>query len=245
MILTEKAKRNIEILKENEGSNKAFAAVTGINAATTSKMSTASSVSEKHLDRILKAYNLSIDEFFHSNIENRIHIGSLAKTYYGYFLTTWDNTPARVDSSVMTISDDNIVVFEINLSQQPSKVFEGNYTIDENFFYINLSAVSPHNDYRASIIMPWDKKISPPKIYYGGLGLLSLPSDGGTVLCTQKILFSNLPLNVIRNDLNSDYVFLQNCLAIDKDLNYIKIRKAEDYDVFLFLRNLNNANPNP
>ena len=239
MILTDKAKRNIETLKKHEGSNKAFAVVTGINAATTSKMSTASAISEKHLDRILKAYNLHMDEFFHSNIDNRLNTGCLAKVYYGYFLTTWDNAPVRMDSAVLEVLEDNLLTFKINLTHQPSKVFEGTCYIDDNYFHLDFTSVVPSHDYRVSIIMPWDNRISPPKTYYGGLGLLCLPSDGGTVPCVQKILLSNLSLNIDRSNPNGEYKFIYDCLTLNEGHNYIKIRKSDDYNVFLFLRNLN------
>jgi hypothetical protein len=82
--------------------------------------------------------------------------------------------------------------------------------------------------------MPWNPVLKPPKKYYGGLGLLFLPTDSELVPVAQKMILSGVPLNIDKN--SEDNEFVRNSLRLSGDSYKIKINIADEKKVFYYLR---------
>jgi hypothetical protein len=82
--------------------------------------------------------------------------------------------------------------------------------------------------------MPWNHNIKPPKKYYGGLGLLFLPTDSELVPVAQKIILSSTSFNITQN--SEDNNFVRETLLINHDLHKIKINIEDEKKVFYYIR---------
>lgn len=232
---TEAAHENITYLITKEGGKRQnLAHKLGMAPGTLSKhLNNKSEISDKLLSEISKAYgyddsfilNQRIDRY---SVNYRIFNGD----YYAYMLSSLDNTPMVVDEINLKILERS-VTFEIKLTQIPSKTMFGQYTVYENSLNISLTGKYEALRYDAFISMPFTK--APPACYYGGLGIIVLPSEGFSVPCAQRIIISRYKMQL--NQGSEDLDFLKQNLQFEKTSKHIKVYNGDDERVYLYIKN--------
>ena len=231
--LTETAKRNIARMKTHEGGNVYFANKLGISSGKASQLTGRdTTISSNVLSLICEKYKISESDFFSKQWKPVDFIDVFYETYYAYFFTTWEESDVRIDIAEVSIGSDRKVEFKIN----NKKNFNGRVFVEDTFLHIEMrrdSSVSGEN-YGSMFVMPWNPALKPPKKYYGGLGLLFLPTNSELVPVAQKIVLSGVPLNIDRN--SDDNEFIRNSLRLNHDTHKIKINIEDEKKVFYYLR---------
>jgi transcriptional regulator with XRE-family HTH domain len=216
-------------MKTHEGGNVHFAAKLGISSGKASQLTSRdTTISANLLCLICEKYQISESDFFGKQWKPRDSASVLYDTYYGYFFTTWEDTAPKIDIAEITIDKSRKIEFSINQKKQ----LIGNITIEGSFLRENLHRIG--ENFEAMFIMPWNNAIAPPKKYYGGLGLLFLPTDSELVPVAQKIVLSGVPLNIDKNSVDNDFV--RNNLRLGQDSHKIKINIEDEKKVFYYLR---------
>jgi len=231
--LTETAKRNIARMKTHEGGNAHFANKLGISSGKASQLTGRDTTISAHiLSLICEHYKIAESDFFTKQWKPLngadAFLETLCDTYYGYFFTTWEDTAPKIDIAQITIDKTQKIEFKINNKKQLS----GSVAMENDFLRGNLHRAD--ENFSAMFVMPWNAALKPPKKYYGGLGLLFLPTDSELVPVAQKIILSGVPLNIDKN--SEDNAFVRNSLLLSGDEYKIKINIEDEKKVFYYLR---------
>jgi transcriptional regulator with XRE-family HTH domain len=228
--LTETAKRNMARMKTYEGGNVHFANKLGISVGKASQLTGRdTTISANMLNLICGKYKISEGDFLNKQWQPVDSTDVLYETYYGYFFTTWEDTKPKIDIAEITIDKEKKIKFTIN----KKKTFEGSIHIENNFLRGEMHRAD--ENFGSMFVMPWNPSILPPKKYYGGLGLLFLPTDSELVPVAQKIILSGVQLNIDKNSEDNDFVRIN--LHLSKDTHKIKINIEDEKKVFYYLRN--------
>jgi transcriptional regulator with XRE-family HTH domain len=230
--LTETAKQNIARMKTHEGGNVHFANKLGISSGKASQLTGRDTTISAHvLNLICENYKISESDFFTKQwkvIDSAdAFLETLYDTYYAYFFTTWEDSDVKIDIAEVSVGSDRKIEFKIN----NKKRLNGSISIEGSFLH---GEMNPDSDYSAMFVMPWNPALKPPKKYYGGLGLLFLPTDSELVPVAQKMVLSGVPLNIDKN--SDDNEFMRNSLRLNEDSYKIKINIEDEKKVFYYLR---------
>jgi transcriptional regulator with XRE-family HTH domain len=231
--LTETAKQNIARMKTHEGGNVHFANKLGISSGKTSQLTGRDTTISAHLlNLICENYKISESDFFTKQWKVIDSTDVFYDTYYAYFFTTWEDSDVKIDIAEVSVSNDRKIEFKIN----NKKNFSGTVFVEDTFFRAEMRRGSNEasENYGAMFVMPWNPALKPPKKYYGGLGLLFLPTDSELVPVAQKMVLSGVPLNIDKN--SEDNEFVRNSLRLSGDSYKIKINIEDEKKVFYYLR---------
>ena len=227
--LTETAKRNIARMKTHEGGNVHFADKLGISVGKASQLTGRdTTISSNMLNLICGKYKINEIDFLNKQWKPVDSADVFYDTYYGYFFTTWEDTKPRIDIAEILIDKDRKMKFTIN----KKKTLDGGIYIENSFLRGEMHRLN--ENFQSMFVMPWNPAIAPPKKYYGGLGLLFLPTDSELVPVAQKIILSGVPLNIDKN--SEDNEFVRNNLHFNSDTHKIKINIEDEKKVFYYLR---------
>jgi DNA-binding Xre family transcriptional regulator len=230
--LNETAKMNIARMKTHEGGNNHFAEKVGISSGKASQLTgRGTSIAAGILCAVCEKYQISESDFFNKKWEPFSFADVFFGTYYAYFFTTWEDSATRIDiaeMSIGTVGKEREIEFKIN----NKKSLSGRLFVENSFLRGEMHR--RNENYLSMFVMPWNPAIIPPKKYYGGLGLLFLPTDSELVPVAQKIILSGVPLNIDKN--SDDNAFVRDSLRLNGDSRKVKINIEDEKRVFYYLR---------
>lgn len=223
--LNETMRKNIIKMKEHEGGNVRFAHKIGISTGKASQLTNGdTTITSTMISLICENYGISETDFFKKSWKPVRTDDILHNKYYGYFFTTWAKTKPKIDIAEISIKDEKIE-FVIN----KKKKLGGIISVGDNFICGEMQY-----NYPSYFIMPRDPNIKYPKKYYGGLGLLILPTESELLPVVQRILLSCVPLCI--EDKHEDNEFARKCLHLNHDDYKAKVEVFDDKEVFYYLR---------
>lgn len=241
--LTDEARENIEYLqrKFQLHNDNSFASHIGVNVSTYSRYKT-QMIDDKQMPKplinaICTKFEIDINKFINTYLDKFFDpFPAYRGEYYAYLHISREER-FGIDAVKFIIDDDNMVDFKFGLTYA-QKNFRGELYLDDNFWGLHLTKSGTSH---ASIMIPYFP-LRPSQNYYGGMGLILLPSESNRVPCAQRIIVSRYGFKIDNENLsNDDFNFLSAKLKLTNEENkfnnrFINVEPTEDYDVFKYIR---------